>query len=621
LLNNEVRCNSEIYDEKFTPKRLNIVKVVFNHMDIIQKLRALFGKKEKKKFVLLFLLMVFSALFETMGIGLIVPFVGIITNPEMIHQTFILSAAYDILGFQSTNTFLITATIALLVVFILKNLYLVLFHNIQYRVVYNEQVKLSKRLLTAYLSMPYIFHLQRNSADLVRNTNTEVQKVFNFIIKNVFLFVTELLVILSILALLLIMAPIVTILSAVVLGTAVAIFLRGFRHKISEAGKQQQKAQGGMIKWVNQGLGAGKEVKVSGREKFFVDAYSEESKLFANAARFHSTIQQVPRMFIETIMIATILLVILVIMIRSQDITTLVSTIALFAMASFRLMPSINRMVGSITSIRHNKPALDVIYQDLKNGEYENSLKEKKVISQPINVNTVGKIFKNEISVENVSFRYPGFHQDAINNISLTIPIGQSVAFVGETGSGKTTMVDIILGVLDPYQGSIKIDRKETRDIWKLWQQKIGYIPQFIYLSDDSIRQNIAFGLEKEDINDQAVWEALEKAQLKEFVEKLPDKLDTFVGERGVRLSGGQRQRIGIARALYHNPEILFMDEATSALDNDTEKEIIKAIDSLKGEMTLIIIAHRLSTIENCDVVFELKNGSLKEQSLLKMYN
>lgn len=580
-------------------------------MESIKKLNKLFGKKEKKKFSLLFILMVFAAFFETIGIGLIVPFVGILTNPNSIHENEVLASIYEILGFQSTNAFLITATVALLAVFVLKNGYLVWFHYIQYRMVYNEQVKMSKRLLTAYLAKPYAFHLQRNSADLVRNTNTEVQKVFKSIIKPIFLVITEALVIASILVLLLVVAPLSTILSSIVLGGSVGIFLRAFRSKITKAGKIHQNAQGGMIKWVNQGLGAGKEVKVSGREKFFIDAYTRESKKFADAARFHEMINQVPRMFIETIVIATILMVVLVIMIQTQDLTTLLATTALFAMSAFRLMPSINRMISAITVIRHNKPALDVIYNDLIIEDVESEINVKTFEEQAVIVNSDERTFTTSIEAENISFRYPGAHEDAIRDVSLSIRIGQSVAFVGETGSGKTTLVDLILGVLRPDMGDVKIDGKKIHDIWKQWQRKIGYIPQFIYLSDDSIRRNVAFGLEKKDIDDQAVWDALEKAQLKKFIKALPDQLDTFVGERGVRLSGGQRQRIGIARALYHNPEILFMDEATSALDNETEKEIMNAIDRLRGEKTLIIIAHRLSTIKNCDVIFNMSEGKL----------
>lgn len=579
-------------------------------MDTLNKLRALFGKHEKKKFLGLFGLMIISALFETLGIGLIVPFVGILTNPKMIFENNLLSSVYNSLGFQSTQSFLIMVTIGLLVIFIMKNLYLLWFCQLQYKVIYNEQVKMSERLLTAYMMMPYIFHLHRNSAQLVRNTNYEVQKVF-YIISSVFIFLTEILVILCILILLLTLSPLATILSAVLLGVSVGLFMKVFKNKISKAGKEQQRTQGNMIKWVNQGLGAGKEVKVLGREFFFVNAYTKESKIYANAARFNTLILQIPRFYIETVVVATLLTFILVIILQSQDLSTLLSTTSVFAMAAFRLMPSINRILGAVSGMRSNKPGLDVVYNDLIVEKVEKDIGEIEFENMRILINPNEKTFKNCIEICKINFKYHNAHEDAIKDVSLSIPIGKSVAFIGQSGSGKTTLVDIILGVLDPYQGSIMVDGKELSGIKQIWRKKIGYIPQFIYLSDDTIRSNVAFGLQGEDIDDNEVWRALEQAQLKKFVLSLPDKLETSVGESGVRLSGGQRQRIGIARALYHNPEILFMDEATSALDNETEKEIMKAIDGLKGEKTLIIIAHRLSTIENCDIVFEMDKGRI----------
>ena len=302
----------------------------------------------------------------------------------------------------------------------------------------------------------------------------------------------------------------------------------------------------------------------------------------------------------------------LFIILRGGDMTTLLSTMGLFAMAAFRLMPSINRMVTAVTSIKYNYPALDIIYEDLLVNE-ENELLVNKNINLNKQQNVIKRTFHRGIKLENVFYRYPNQLEYNIYDVSLEIPVGKSVAFVGPSGAGKTTIVDIILGLLNPEKGRVLVDGKELKEQLTLWQKKIGYIPQSIYLSDDSIRRNVAFGMDDKEIDDDAVWRALRDAEMKEFIEKMPEGLDTFVGERGVRLSGGQQQRIGIARALYHNPEILFLDEATSALDTDTEKEIMKAIDGLKGEKTLIIIAHRLSTIENCDMVFQMQNGKIVE--------
>lgn len=556
-------------------------------------------------------MMIVAALFETIGIGLIVPFIGIVTNPGIIQEQTILLYMYELFNFKSTSAFIIFSVVLLLTIFIFKNLYILLFHYAQYRVILNQQVRLSRKLFEEYLTKPYTFHLQRNTADLLRNVNDEVPKVFQGIIMSGFQLFTEALVIICILSLLLVTAPIATIIASILLGGSVSIFFKFFRGKISHLGEEQQKVSGTMIKWVNQGLGASKEVKVSGKEKFFIHAYTSQSQIKANNSRYMKMLEQVPRLFIETLLISIVLITMLIIIFQGTNTTQLVSTMALFAMAAFRLMPSINRVVAMITTIRYSQPALSVVYEDLFMNKEESSNINLSLDFESVTINKGKIFFRDSIKLDKVSFRYPNQKQYSVKDVSLTIPIGQSVAFIGESGAGKTTLVDIILGLLPPEKGRVLVDGKNLFEQKLLWQQKIGYIPQFIYLSDDTIRGNVAFGIDHKQIDDEAVWRALEQAQLKEFVEALPDELETSVGERGVRLSGGQRQRIGIARALYHNPEILFMDEATSALDTETEKEIMKAIDGLKGEKTLIIIAHRLSTIENCDVVFKINNGRL----------
>ena len=575
--------------------------------ETIKKLLILFNKREKKKFLLLFFMMIIAALFETLGIGLIVPFVGIVTNPVIIHENAILSSVYDVFHFQSTTAFLIFAVVSLLLVFVLKNVYLLLFNYAQFRVVLNQQVKLSRNLFREYLTKPYTFHLQRNTADLLRNVNGEVPKVFQGIIMSGFQLFTEILVILCILILLLVTAPLATVTAAVLLGGSVILFFTFLRKKISNLGEEQQRVSGTMIKWVNQGLGASKEVKVSGKEGFFIKSYTNQSQIKANNSRYMKMLEITPRVFIETLLVSIVLITMLIIVFQGTSTARIVSTMALFAMAAFRLMPSITRVVSLITTIRYSQPALDVVYGDL----FADKETSANIKNSPVVVNKGGHTYKGSIQLKDVSFRYPEQKNYSIKDVSLTIPIGQSVAFIGESGAGKTTLIDIVLGLFNPQQGKVMIDDRELHSQKSLWQQKIGYIPQFIFLSDDTIRGNVAFGIDSDQIDDREVWRSLEQAQLKKFVEMLPDRLDTSVGERGVRLSGGQRQRIGIARALYHNPEVLFMDEATSALDNDTEKEIMRAIDGLKGDKTLIIIAHRLSTIENCDIVFKISDGKL----------
>jgi len=578
--------------------------------ETLKKLLMLFNNKEKKKLLVLFFMMIVAALFETLGIGMIVPIVGVLTNPDVIKEKAFLAYVYRLFNFQSTSLFIVFAVIILLGVFVLKNLYLLLFNHLQFKIILNQQVKLSRKLFREYLTKPYIFHLQRNTASLLRNVNSEVPRVFQGIIISGFQLCTELLVTICILLLLIKTAPLATITASILLAGSIFIFFRFFRKKITYLGEEQQKVSSSMIKWVNQGLGASKEVIVSGKEDFFINAYTNQSQISSDNSRYINMLNQVPRLFIETLMVTIVLITMLIVVFQEKNTSHLVSTMALFAMAAFRLMPSITRAVALITTIRYSQPALSIIYEDLflNNTQF----RSRDIISNSESVvNKENRIFNDSIELNEVSFQYPNQKEYSIRDVSLTIPIGQSVAFIGESGAGKTTLVDIILGLFQPEKGSVLVDGKNLNNQIAIWQQKIGYIPQSIFLTDDSIRNNVAFGIEDIQIDDEAVWRALEQAQLKEFVESLPERLDTTVGERGVRLSGGQRQRIGIARSLYHNPEILFMDEATSALDNETEKEIMKAIDGLKGEKTLIIIAHRLSTIENCDIVFKLKNGRL----------
>lgn len=582
-------------------------------MDTVIKLKKVLSDEAKKKFYILFFLMIFAALFETIGLGLIAPFVGLVANPEVIYTNEILFSIYSFFGFENFSSFFIVMTIGLLSIFILKNVYLLFFSYYKYDIIRDEQVNMSRSLFSSYMKMPYTSHLERNSADLVRNTNIEVQSVFKFIITPALELMTELLVVMGILILLLFISPIPTLISGVFIGGTVALFFKFFRKKMSESGFQQQKTQGQMIKSVNQGLGAIKEVKVSGTEEFFIDTFTKQSKMYEKAARFFSVIQEVPRLFIETMVVATVLLVVLILMLQSQQLTDFLTTLSLFAVAAFRIMPSINKITRNMTTIKNKKPALDVIYSDLIENDSETS---NEVQTAAYNhSDSSEKNFHNSIMVENVSYTYPNSGGTTLKDISLTLPIGHSMAFVGATGAGKTTLIDLILGILSPTNGTIKVDGKEMNSIKHLWNSSIGYIPQTIYLSDDSILRNVAFGIEDDKIDREAVMRAVKQANLDKFVDSLPNKVETSVGESGARLSGGQRQRIGIARALYHNPEILFMDEATSALDNQTEKEVMKAIDSLKGQKTLMIIAHRLSTIEKCDMIIELEDGKVKEIS------
>ncbi|EKN64169.1 ABC transporter ATP-binding protein [Schinkia azotoformans] len=584
-------------------------------LEILAKLKVLFDHKDKKKFGLLLFLMIIAGVLETIGIGFIVPFIGAVTTPEIITENVILNYLYRVLQLTSTTSFIIVFAIVLAIVYLLKNIYLILFYSFQYKLLYDNQVKMSRHLFETYLKKPYSFQLQTNSSEMLRNINIDVERLFNGVLTPVFLLISESIISCGIICLLLFIAPLPTLSLAILLTISITLFLRVFRKKMELKGRVVQQATGQMIKWINQGLGAIKDVKVNGKERYFLDQFTLHSTLFVKESRYIRVLNHIPRMFIETIVVVIILLVIVMLLLMNgQNMYALLTTMALFAMAAFRLMPSANKIVGALSSIRYHYSALEAIYQDL------NSTVERCLTGDSTEINSFHeKWFSQEINLENISFSYIQTGIPCINGISLTIPVGQSIAIIGKSGSGKTTLVDLMLGLYQPDQGNIYIDGKSLKDVLPIWKRKVGYIPQTIYLSDDTILRNVAFGIEDRFIDREQVWKVLEVAQLKEFVQQLPDQLETSIGEQGVRLSGGQRQRIGIARALYHNPEILFMDEATSALDNETEKEIITAVDQLKGEKTLIIIAHRLTTIENCDIVIEIEEGRVKKVSRRKM--
>lgn len=578
-------------------------------MDLIRKLNLIFTKKEKIKICYLFLLMFIGALLETFGVSLIVPLVNLIGNPERVFENHLLNSIYIRLSMKSTNMFLLFLSIIVLTTYIFKNLYLMFMYRLQYRFIYNQQAIFSRRLFAAYLKKPYTFHLSRNTAQLLRNVNVEVTKLFSSVVVPIFMIVSEVLIIICLITLLILVQPFATIISFTTLGSSIGLFFWFFRRRIKELGEKNQYYHGQMIKWVNQGLGASKEIKVMGKEAFFVNQYTKNSFGYVKAIQFYQMMNQLPRLFVESVAIVSMLLPVIILLIQNKPTSTIIPVLALFAIAAFRLMPSVNRINNFINSIMYYKPAVDVVYNDLI-GEQKNASMENDKSQELVNTE-LDKELKDSIQLLSISYHYPESDKTVIKKLSLTIPIGKAVAFIGPSGAGKTTLVDIILGILKPDSGKLLVDGIDVFDNLPLWTTKVGYIPQSIYLMDDTIRRNVAFGVEDEQIEDTKIWAALEKAQLKEFVEGQPKGLDTVVGERGVRLSGGQRQRIGIARALYNDPPILVLDEATSALDSKTEDGVMKAIDSLRGQKTLIIIAHRHSTIQNCDIIYEIADGNL----------
>ncbi len=579
-------------------------------MSILRKLFFILSRREKIQIIPLILLMLIGVVFETLSIGLMVPFISQFNDPQaQFIKNAKISWIYQLSGLTSEHEFLMWSTIALIVFFIFKGAYLFFISSVQFRFIYENRSLLFVRVFKFYLEKPYAYHLQRNSAELLQNTNDAVNHVYSGMLLSVLTLLTEILVITGICILLFVFEPYITLASIAVVGTLSVSFNYAFRKKLDEYSKKHKYHGWQVYKLFNQSFETVKEIKVMQKESFFVDLIRKHAVSFGNVDRVFSIVRLSPRIIIETIVIAFVLGIVIVMQSRSGGLSNIMPVLALFAMSSVRLIPSITRVNSAIINIRSIKAYVDELYKDLFCGreidliEYGGTEMPAMAYSSEINGNPC------YIKIVDLSYKYFGAKDYSLKDVSLAIPRNSSVAFVGESGAGKTTLADIILGLLKPTEGTVFVDGKNIFSDVREWQKKIGYIPQTINLLDDSIRRNIAFGVPDSEIDDIKVWKALEAAQLKSFAEQLPEGLNTSIGERGARLSGGQRQRIGIARALYCEPEVLIFDEATSSLDGETESEVMKAIADIKGKKTIIIIAHRLSTIESCDTIFELQSG------------
>lgn len=581
-------------------------------MDLLKKLNYIFERRQKMQLTILFVIIIGGALWELLGITAIMPFVNVAMDPLSIFESNILYYFFDAFNMSSPNMFLAFLAGVLILIYLVKNLYLTMMNYCIYRFSYNNQKRISEKLLASYLKQPYTFFLQKNSAELIRNISEDVSMLIDTVLSAMQLIV-EVLVCGLLLVYLLFMDKTITLVVGVVLVLFLLLIMRTLKINIQKRGQNVREAREGITKWLFQTFGGIKETKLLEREDFFENRYSEQSAKFAYNHGIYQTLSYIPKPAMETACVASLLGVIAIKLVRGVDSTYFISTVSIFAVAAFRLLPAFNRITGYMSRIMFNHYGVDSVYHDLKEvEELERELRARE--------NLVEKLpFEKEIVIKNVSFHYPNVEEKVLDNVSVTIPKNKSVAFIGPSGAGKTTLADILLSVLTPQKGAVLVDGENIEHNIRQWHSKLGYIPQTIYLIDDTIRNNISYGIEEADIDEDRIWEVVKEAQLKEFVDSLDDGLDTYIGEGGVRLSGGQRQRIGIARALYGDPEILILDEATSALDTDTETAVMEAIDSLAGKKTLVIIAHRLSTIENCDIVYEIKGRDVvkkKEKQL-----
>jgi len=567
----------------------------------LKKIWGLLTQPERRGALVLFAFMFIGMLLETLGIGLVIPALALLTQPDIANHYPAIRPAMNALGNPDQQSLVIGGMLILVGVYFVKTLFLGFLAWRQTRFAYQVQVQISQRLFTSYLRQPYTFHLQRNSAQLIRNIAGETSLfTFNALMPGMFL-LAEVLVLFGLCSLLLAVEPVGAVIVVGVLGSAAFGFHRLTRQRITRWGVARQHHDGLRTQHLQQGLGGVKDVKLLGRETDFIEQYRKHNVLSAHVGQMQTTLQQLPRLWLELLAVSGLAILVISMLAQGRALEVVLPTLGLFAAAAFRLMPSVNRILGALQSLRFGLPVIDILRAELNLVTPEATVNNSPVIP-----------FNTALELKKVSYTYASADKPSLKDVSMLIRQGESVGFVGASGAGKSTLVDILLGLLTPSAGEVSVDGKNIQANLRGWQDQIGYVPQAIFLTDDTLRRNVAFGLADEVIDDMAVLRAIKAAQLEEFIASLPEGIETMVGERGIRLSGGQRQRIGIARALYHDPAVLVLDEATSALDTATEHEVMKAVAALHGNKTLLIVAHRLSTVEQCDRLYHFEHGEIR---------
>ena len=577
-------------------------------MKIFKKLFFLLSPHERKRAGILLIMIIIMALLDMIGIASILPFIAVLTNPSLIETNIFLNTVYQAsikFGVETNQEFLFFLGVLVFLILITSLTFKALTTYVQVRFVYMQEYSIGKRLVEGYLHQPYAWFLSRHSADLGKTILSEVSQIIGNGIRPLMELIAKSILTIAIITLLFSIDPKLTLIVGLSIGLAYLLVFYFVRNFLNRSGKERLANNQLRFTAVSEAFGAIKEVKVGRLEKAYIQSFSNSSQNFARTIASSQVVAQLPRFILEAIAFGGILLMILYKMTQSGNFNDSLPIISLYVFAGYRLMPALQQIYTSLTQLTFVGPSIDKLHSDLK------SLK-------PLNINHDEDVltFNKEINLHHIHYNYPNTSRTALKDINLTIPLKSTVGLVGSTGCGKTTTIDIILGLLEPQKGTLEVDGKViTEQNSRAWQRSIGYVPQHIYLSDDTVMANIAFGVEPKDINHDMIKKVSKIANLHQFVtDELPKQYQTTIGERGVRLSGGQRQRIGIARALYHDPKVLILDEATSALDNQTEQAVMEAINNLNKKITIILIAHRLNTVKNCDIIYKLDKGQLISQ-------
>ncbi len=586
---------------------------------ILKKLNILLDKKQKRQMAGLLVIMTIGAFLQTLGVGMLVQVVNVVIDPDAVMGGKFTGLVYDLLGFKNFKTFSIFTMSALIFVYIAKNLFLYMQYKLTYSFIYSNQFRTSERMLRNYIRRGYEYFLNADSAVVQRSITSDVNNMYALILALLTMF-SDGVVSLCVIIFCLIKSGLLTVILAVVMLIVMIIIKKVLRPVMHRAGSDNQNYYSGLFKWISQIVLGIKEVKITGREKYFVNRYNEVGKGYVGAVEKYSLYSNTPKLLIETVCVGAMIGYMIVLAVIDAPTGNMLSVFATVAAAALVLLPAVNRINNQIGSIAYLEPFFmnvsDNLQDEIGDDKVDLTFAKDDLEKLPV---------EKEIALKGITYAYPNTERHIFENADIEVKVGESIGIVGSSGAGKSTVVDILLGLLIPEKGDILVDgvnitqrgveagSDRMRD-YRRFLLNIGYIPQMIYMLDDTIRKNVAFGIEESDIDENRLWEVLKEAQLDEFIKSLPEGLETTIGERGIRLSGGQRQRIGIARALYHDPEVLILDEATSALDGDTESAIMDSINYFRGRKTLIIIAHRLQTIEGCDHLYRVDDGKITKE-------
>ena len=579
------------------------------------KIRYIFDRKQKWQLIGLGVMIFIGGFLETLGVSAMIPVVTALLTPDelqgYIEEYDFLQKICAFLKIESAGEIVMTLLMALIAIYVIKNAYVLFLTYKQNSFITQNRNKMISRVMAEFLNRPYEKYLGADIPTVFRITDSDIPQTFSLILAMLQL-ASECVVSLLIFAVLLFQDIRMTMFIVVIFGFLTLFIIKVFKPMLNKIGAKNQRIQSRIAKWRIQATYGLKDVKVLNREEFYIRNYYETGRVGADVARNYAVLNNTPRLLIETVFIVSMLSYIAFYISSGGDAADMLTTLTTFGVAAIRVLPSVNRINTYITEIAYTQPSLDFVYDNLQEGmKTDAMLAERKANSQ------VEKLkLEDKIRLNHISFHYPDSDKYIFKDAHMEVPKGKSVGIIGASGAGKSTIVDILLGLLHAQEGEITCDGVDIFKNYESWLAQIGYIPQAIYLVDETIRENIAFGIDADKIDEERIWKVLEEAQLKEFVEELPEGLDTTIGDRGVRLSGGQRQRIGIARALYNDPEILVFDEATSALDNETEAAVMDAINSFHGKKTMVIIAHRLNTIAKCDMIYKVEDGKLLETTL-----